>query len=158
MYSSDMENLLKDGTGGMHTPADVGVAEGVDDDLAVLFGGYKPDMECEDMFMAKLERRLAAVEYVKQMQEAQLRKYKWAVLLAFVVGIVMGGSLIGVVLAMPVDAFSVSLDIPAGGMMLVPEHLRLLLLTVLSLGMGYSVIAAVMAYNDLGVVAKRKRN
>ena len=142
----------------MHTPADVGVAESVDGNLAVLFGGYKPDMECEDMFMAKLERRLAAVEYVKQMQEAQLRRYKWAALVAFVIGIVMGGGLIGVVLSMPDDAFRLSLDIPAGGMMLVPGHLRLLLLTVLSLGMGYSVIAAVMAYNDLGVVAKRKRN
>lgn len=158
MYSTDMEDIIKNGTCGMHTPADVGVAESVDGDLAVLFGGYKPDMECEDMFMAKLERRLAAVEYVKQMQEAQLRRYKWAALVAFVIGIVMGGGLIAVVLSMPADAFRLSLDIPAGGMMLVPGHLRLLLLTVLSLGMGYSVIAAVMAYNDLGVVAKRKRN
>lgn len=152
-----MENLLKDGTAGMQAPADVGLAEGMDDDLAVLFGSYEPKMESGDVFMAKLERRLAAVEYVKQMQEAQLRKYKRAVLLAFVVGIVIGGSLIGVVLAMPVDAFSVSLDISVGRMMLVPEHLRLVLLTVLSLGMGYSVIAAVTAYNDLGVVAKRKK-
>ena len=40
--------------------------------------------------MAKLTQRLDAVEFVKQHQEATLRRYKMAMVAAFVVGIISG--------------------------------------------------------------------
>ena len=126
------------------------------DELAVLFDAFQPSMRDDAQFMAKLERRLEAVEYVKQMQEAQLRRYKYSVLVAFVCGIVMGVGLIGVVLSLPEDCLKQSWIIPVGQMEYVQEHIRMILLALLSLGVGYSIISAVTAFNDLGVVAKKK--
>lgn len=126
------------------------------DELAVLFDAFQPSMRDDAQFMAKLERRLEAVEYVKQMQETLLRRYKYAVLVAFVCGIVIGGGLIGVVLSLPEDCLKQSWIIPVGQMEYVQEHIRMILLALLSLGVGYSIISAVTAFNDLGVVAKKK--
>ena len=126
------------------------------DELAVLFDAFQPSMRDDAQFVAKLERRLEAVEYVKQMQEAQLRRYKYSVLVAFVCGIVMGVGLIGVVLSLPEDCLKQSWIIPVGQMEYVQEHIRMKLLALLSLGVGYSIISAVTAFNDLGVVAKKK--
>ena len=126
------------------------------DELAVLFDAFQPNMRDDAQFVAKLERRLEAVEYVKQMQEAQLRRYKYSVLVAFVCGIVMGVGLIGVVLSLPEDCHKQSWIIPVGQMEYLQEHIRMILLALLSLGVGYSIISAVTAFNDLGVVAKKK--
>lgn len=126
------------------------------DELAVLFDAFQPSMRDDEQFMDKLERRLEAVEYVKQMQETQLRRYKYAVLVAFVCGIVMGIGLIGMVLSLPEDSLKLSWTIPVGQMEYVQEHIRMILLALLSLGVGYSIISAVMAFNDLGVVGKKK--
>ena len=126
------------------------------DELAVLFDAFQPSMRDDAQFMAKLERRLEAVEYVKQMQETQLRRYKYAVLGAFVCGIVMGIGLIGMVLSLPEDCLKLSWTIPVGQMEYLQEYIRMILLALLSLGVGYSIISAVMAFNDLGMVAKKK--
>lgn len=126
------------------------------DELAVLFDAFQPSMRDDEQFMDKLERRLEAVEYVKQMQETQLRRYKYAVLVAFVCGIVMGIGLIGMVLSLPEDSLKLSWTIPVGQMEYVQEHIRMILLALLSLGVGYSIISAVTAFNDLGVVGKKK--
>ncbi len=126
------------------------------DELAVLFDAFQPSMRDDAQFMAKLERRLEAVEYVKQMQETLLRRYKYAVLVAFVCGIVIGGGLIGVVLSLPEDCLKLSWTIPVGQMEYLQEYIRMILLALLSLGVGYSIISAVMAFNDLGMVAKKK--
>ena len=53
--------------------------------------------------MASLNKRLDAVEYVKQHQEATIRRYKWAVVAAFVVGIISGAITIAFVLSMPAE-------------------------------------------------------
>lgn len=126
------------------------------DELAVLFDAFQPSMRDDEQFMDKLEHRLEAVEYVKQMQETQLRRYKYAVLVAFVCGIVMGIGLISVVLSLPEDCLKLSWTIPVGQMEYVQEHIRMILLALLSLGVGYSIISAVAAFNDLGVVGKKK--
>ena len=39
------------------------------DTLQELFNGYTPDLGQEDLFMQHLEKKLQAVEYIKQMQD-----------------------------------------------------------------------------------------
>ena len=49
-----------------------------DKELEELFLAQQPHFDDNEDFMASLNKRLDAVEYVKQHQEATIRRYKWA--------------------------------------------------------------------------------
>ena len=53
-----------------------------DKTLEQLFESFNPDLGSSDAFMHSLTRKLEAVEYIKQMQEAQKLRYKRALLVA----------------------------------------------------------------------------
>ena len=55
--------------------------------LEELFLAQKPHFDDRDAFMASLTKRLDAVEYIKQHQEATIRRYKMAVVVAFLAGL-----------------------------------------------------------------------
>lgn len=72
--------------------------------LEDLFLAQKPHFDDSDAFMASLIKRLDAVEYIKQHQEATIRRYKMTVVIAFLAGLVVGGIAIAYLLASPTDA------------------------------------------------------
>ena len=72
--------------------------------LEELFLANKPQFDDSDAFMASLNKRLDAVEYIKQYQEATIHRYKMAVVVAFLAGLVVGGIAIAYLLASPSDA------------------------------------------------------
>ena len=72
--------------------------------LEDLFLAQKPHFDDRDAFMASLTKRLDAVEYIKQHQEATLRRYKTAMVVAFLAGLVVGGIAIAYLLATPTNA------------------------------------------------------
>ena len=69
--------------------------------LEELFQTQKPHFDDKAAFMAKLNQRLDAVEYIKQYQDATIRRYKMAMIVAFVVGIISGGVATIFLLSMP---------------------------------------------------------
>lgn len=71
--------------------------------LEELFLANKPHFDDSDAFMASLTKRLDAVEYIKQQQEATLRRYKMAVVVAFVAGIISGAIAMTYILSTPMD-------------------------------------------------------
>ena len=71
--------------------------------LEELFLAQKPTFDDSADFMAALNKRLDAVEYVKQHQEATIRRYRMAMVAAFVVGIVIGGFAVGYLLLAPIN-------------------------------------------------------
>ena len=71
--------------------------------LEELFLAHKPHFDDSDAFMASLTKRLDAVEYIKQHQEATIRRYKMAMLVALVIGILCGAISMAFVLSMPTD-------------------------------------------------------
>ena len=71
--------------------------------LEDLFLAQKPHFDDSDAFMASLAKRLDAVEYIKQHQEATLRRYKMAVVVAFVAGIISGAIGMTYILSTPMD-------------------------------------------------------
>ena len=72
--------------------------------LEELFLAHKPHFYDSDEFMASLTKRLDAVEYIKQHQEATIRRYKMAMVVAFLAGLVVGGIAIAYLLATPTNA------------------------------------------------------
>ena len=74
-----------------------------DNALEELFLAQTPHFDDQDTFMASLSQRLDAVEYIKQHQEATLRRYKLAMVVAFLAGIIVGGIAIAYLLTSPTD-------------------------------------------------------
>lgn len=71
--------------------------------LEDLFLAQKPHFSDNADFMAALTKRLDAVEYLKQHQEATIRRYKMLMVATFVVGVISGAVAIGFVLSTPID-------------------------------------------------------
>ena len=71
--------------------------------LEDLFLAQKPQFDDSDAFMTSLTKRLDAVEYIKQHQEATIRRYKMAVVVAFVAGIISGAIAMTYILSTPMD-------------------------------------------------------
>lgn len=61
-----------------------------DKELEELFLSSAPDLTDDVQFMAVLERKMNAVEFLKQEQEAQKRSYRLAIGVALVLGICCG--------------------------------------------------------------------
>ena len=74
-----------------------------DNALEELFLAQKPHFDDHDAFMASLTKRLDAVEYIKQHQEATLRRYKMAMVAAFIAGIMGGCIAMAYILSVPMD-------------------------------------------------------
>ena len=71
--------------------------------LEEMFLSQQPHFDDKADFMATLTRRLDAVEYVRRYQETTLRRYRMAMVAAFVVGIISGAVTLAFVLSMPAD-------------------------------------------------------
>ena len=105
--------------------------------LENLFLAQKPHFEDSDAFMASLTKRLDAVEYIKQHQEAMIRRYKMAMVMAFVVGIISGAVTI------------VTLHVQSGVLLWLAENSRLITTTALSLLMTCGLISIVSNIQDI---------
>ena len=117
--------------------------------LENLFLGQKPHFEDSDAFMASLTKRLDAVEYIKQHQEAMIRRYKMAMVMAFVVGIISGAVTITHVLSLPTDAPLFTLHVQSGVLLWLAENSRLITTTALSLLMTCGLISIVSNIQDI---------
>ena len=69
--------------------------------LEELFLAQRPKFDDKDEFMARLTQKLDAVEYLRQYEEANLRRYKYAMIAAVVAGFIAGGALFALVLSTP---------------------------------------------------------
>ena len=112
-----------------------------DKELEELFLAQKPQFDDSEAFMESLNKRLDAVEYIKQHQEATIRRYKWAMVAAFVVGIISGAITIAFVLSMPAEIPLFSFSARSAVLVWLSEHSRIIVTTALSLFMGFAVFS-----------------
>ena len=123
--------------------------------LEELFLAQKPHFNDSEAFMASLNKRLDAVEYIKQHQEATVRRYKLAMVLAFVVGIISGGIAMMFVLSMPVGVPLFTFHMQIGFFLWLAEHSRLIVVSALSLLISFGAISIVS--NLLDIMNMRKQ-
>ncbi len=112
-----------------------------DNTLEQLFRDYRPELSDSDQFMQRLRRKMEAVEYIRRMQERQVRHYRRAVLAAFVLGLVSGGLLFAFVLAMPDTQPLFTFHTQWLPLLLLAEHSRLLSLVTLALLLSFGIVA-----------------
>jgi len=117
--------------------------------LEELFLAQKPNFTDNDAFMAALTKRLDAVEYVKQHQEATIRRYKMMMVAAFVVGIISGAITIAWVLSTPTNVPLFTFHVQTGILKWLAENSRLIATTLLSLLMTFGIISIINNVQDI---------
>ncbi len=125
--------------------------------LEELFLAQKPQFNDSEAFMASLTKRLDAVEFIKQHQEATIRRYKMAMVAAFVVGIVSGGVTIAFVLSAPAALPLFSVQMPTGALAWLAANSRPIITTVLTLLMTIGLIGIITNIQDI-MSLKNKRD
>lgn len=129
-----------------------------DKELEELFLTHKPHFTDNADFMASLTKRLDAVEYLKQYQEATIRRYKMLMIAAFVVGIISGGVTIAYVLSMPIDIPLFTFQLQTGFLLWLSENSRLIATTALSLLMTFGFISIISNILDIMNMRVRLEN
>ena len=117
--------------------------------LEELFLAQKPQFDDNEAFMASLNKRLDAVEYIKQHQEATIRRYKMALVVAFVVGIISGGITIIYMLSTPVRVPLFTFQVQTGWLSWLADNSRLLTTTALSFLVTFGLISIVSNIQDI---------
>ena len=126
-----------------------------DKPLEELFLAQKPHFDDNEAFMVSLQKRLDAVEYVKQHQEAAIRRYKLIMVVAFVVGIISGGVAMAFVLSLPAEIPLFTFNAQSATLLWLSEHSRTIITTALSLFMGFGIFS--IFGNVMDIVNMRKR-
>lgn len=117
--------------------------------LEELFLAQKPQFNDSEEFMASLEKRLEAVEFIKRHQEATIRRYKMAMVAAFVVGIVSGGVTIAFLLSAPAAIPLFSFQAQTVLLSWLAENARSIVAAALALLMTFGLISIFNNIQDI---------
>jgi len=109
--------------------------------LEELFHAQTPKFDDKDQFMARLTKRLDAVEYIRHYQEATLRRYKMAMVAVFVIGIISGATTIGFLLSTPADVPLFTFQVQTGFLLWLAQNSRIITATALSLLMTVGIVS-----------------
>ncbi len=126
-----------------------------DKKLEELFLAQKPTFDDKAEFMAMVTRRLDAVEFVRQHQEATLRRYKLAIVAAFVVGIVSGAVTMAFVLSTPVDVPLFTFSVESSILLWIAENSRLIATTALALLMSFGIMSILSNVQDILAIRQK---
>ena len=126
-----------------------------DKKLEELFLAQKPTFDDKAEFMAMVTRRLDAVEFVRQHQEATLRRYKLAIVAVFVVGIVSGAVTIAFVLSTPVDVPLFTFSVESSILLWIAENSRLIATTALALLMSFGIMSILSNVQDILAIRQK---
>lgn len=117
--------------------------------LEELFLAQKPQFNDSEEFMTSLEKRLEAVEFIKRHQEATIRRYKMAMVAAFVVGIISGAVTIAFVLSAPATIPLFSFQTQTVLLSWFAENARPIVTTALALLMTFGLISIFNNIQDI---------
>lgn len=114
-----------------------------DDTLAQLFNNYTPDLQDSDDFMDRLQRKLDAVEFIRQRQEKQLRLYRYGLLAAFALGMITSGILLSIIWATPAEQTMPTFSLLPASLVFLQEHFRTTSFIAIAILMSASTIALI---------------
>jgi len=117
--------------------------------LEDLFLAQKPQFDDSEAFMDSLNKRLDAVEYIKKHQEATIRRYKMALVVAFVVGIISGIVTIVYMLSTPAAVPLFTFRMETGWLSWLAANSRLITATALSLLITFGLISIIGNIQDI---------
>ena len=106
-----------------------------------LFDSFNPALTDSELFKQRLERKLAMIDEIQQAETKQIRRYRMAVIAAFVAGIVFGGVLLAFILSTPSDAPLFTFDINFYPLQFIEQNSRMICVLLTSLMIAFCIIA-----------------
>lgn len=107
--------------------------------LEKLFLAQKPSFDDGDAFMAALDKRLDAVEFLVQYQEKKKRQYRYCMVVALLIGLVIGCGMMVFAFALQ-PAPAAMIHVQADVFRLLSDNARIIAITILSLLISGSII------------------
>lgn len=117
--------------------------------LEELFKAQRPVFEDKDKFMAQIEKKLDAVEYLRKYEEANLRRYKYVMVATFVMGIVVGGFMLAYILSVPADVPLVAINATSDFMLYFEQNSRMLASWALMLFLSFGIVIIISNMLDI---------
>lgn len=117
--------------------------------LEEIFFAQTPHFSDNAEFMAKLTKRLDAVEYIKQHQEATIRRYKMATVAAFVVGVISGAITMAFVLSMPADVPLFTFEVHSDILLWLLNNSRLITSASLAMLVSFGLASIIANVQDI---------
>ena len=117
--------------------------------LEELFLAQKPHFDDHDTFMLDLTKRLDAVEFIHQHQEAAIRRYKMAMIAAFVVGLISGAVTMAFILSTPTDVPLFTFHVQTSFLFWFAENSRPIATAALALVMTLGMMSIVSNVQDI---------
>ena len=124
--------------------------------LEELFLTQKPPFDDHDTFMANLTKRLDAIEFIRQHQEATIRRYKMAMIATFVVGIISGAIMMVFILSTPADVPLFTFRVQTSFLLWFTENSRPIAATALALVMTLGMMSIISNVQD--IIRMRRKN
>lgn len=106
-----------------------------------LFDSYQPMLNDRELFNQRLERKLALIDEVRQVQAAQIHCYHMAVVAAFVTGVILGTGLLAFILATPSDVPLFTFGINFYPLLFIEQNSRIISALLTSLMIVFGIIA-----------------
>ena len=106
-----------------------------------LFDSYQPMLNDRELFNQRLERKLALIDEVRQVQVAQIHCYRMAVVAAFVTGVILGTGLLAFILATPSDVPLFTFGINFYPLLFIEQNSRIISALLTSLMIAFGIIA-----------------
>ena len=120
--------------------------------LEDLFLTQKPHFDDHDAFMANLTKRLDAVEFIHQQQEATIRRYKMAMIVAFIVGILSGAITMAFILSTPADVPLFTFQVQTSFLLWFTEISRPVVAAALALLMTIGIVSVIINIQDINTI------
>lgn len=120
------------------------------DSLENLFNEFNPTMSGEQTFMNKLNRKLEAVEYIKQMQEHQAKRQRYTMLVAIILCTIISTAVIALMQSESLVLSGISFSLRAVPYMLSSENLRAISIIILSFSVSAAMIAIISIWYEIG--------
>lgn len=117
--------------------------------LEELFKAQRPVFEDKDKFMAQIEKKLDAVEFLRKYEEANLRRYKYVMVATFVMGIVVGGFMLAYILSVPADVPLVAINATSDFMLYFEQNSIMLASWALMLFLSFGIVSIICNMLDI---------
>ena len=124
-----------------------------DKELEDLFLSLHPHFDDKEKFMAQIERKLDAVEYLRQYEKTNLRHYKYAIVAAFVMGVIASSTMFAFILSIPEDVPLITFNASSGILHSIEMYSRPFATTLLSALICFGIVSII--YNAIDI-AKMK--
>lgn len=129
-----------------------------DNILADIFSEYNPTLYDDAEFMKALNTKLEAVEYIKQYNHAQIRRSRYMVVAALVMGIVVGVVSTAYLLLFAGTGPVINISVDSSVLMFIIEHSRAISLMIISIFMVYAIIGLINAYQEISTYFYSRKN